>query len=504
MLGKYPFKDYEGFKELFVREDGRRKNAVLLKWLTSKAVRKWCLDNDWSGRGLTIRTMVDLKDFVMARLRTEQSVTGTRYDVYFMGHYYPSDKYCTDSANGLCEDRDYRQIRYVRMEDRKTFKMKASRMFMHLMECNTFGMILPEAVRLWVCEEIQNDWEQYTKAKMPPLDDCTLVVGDDFARIYNGRYLKGDFGSCMTDRGHHYFYSDSVKAKAAYMEDSDGKILARCVIFTEVKDDETGEVFKLAERQYSYDCREDLKHDLVRMLIAGGHIDGYKRTGAGCHDANAFVDNLGRSMSERKLSIECTADYDSTISYQDSFKWYDMDENRAYNYCHAGADYELDTTDEYLEGSNYDEYHEEYTRDDTVDVYYGRWMSCNENWLDDFIYIEGEGYIHTDYCTYCEHCDTYFREGCGYYSEITGDDYCCESCRDEAEREYKEENWHYSEYDDEYFEDESDVVTLKRDTYDEISISRDSADRLVDRGEAVLINGKYYDAEWASKVLDEA
>lgn len=503
MLGEYPFKNYEEFKEIFVREDGRRKNAVLLKWLTSKEVRKWCIEHDYKS-GLTIRTMVDLKDFVLARLRNEPCIQGSRYDVYFMGCYYLSDKYCTDSANGLCEDRDYRRIRYVRMEDRKTFKMKASRMFMHLMECSTFGQILPEAVKLWLCEEIQNDWEQYTKAKMPPLDDCKLVVNEDFARIYRGSYLKGDFGSCMTDRGHHYFYSDSVKAKAAYMEDAEGKILARCVIFTEVKDDETGEVFKLAERQYSCDCREDLKHDLVRMLIAGGHIDGYKRTGAGCHDANAFVDNFGRSMSDRKLSIKCTADCDSTISYQDSFKWYDMDENRAYNYCHAGADYELDTTDEYLEGSNYDEYHEEYTRDDTVDVYYGRWMSCNENRLDDFIYIEGEGYIHDDYCSRCEHCDTYFREGCGYYSEITRDDYCCESCRDEAEREYKEENWYYSEYDDEYFEDESDVVTLKRDTYDEISISRDSADRLVDRGEAVLINGKYYDAEWASKVLDEA
>lgn len=502
MIGIYPFKNYEGFKELFVREDGRRKNAVLLKWLTSKEVRNWCIVNSRQ-RGLTIRTMVDLKDFVMSRLRHEPGILGARYDIYFMGYYYPSNKYCTDSANGLCEDRDYRQIRYVRMEDSKTFKMKASRMFMHLMECSTFGIILPEAVKLWICEEIQNDWEQYTKAKMPPLDDCKLVVNEDFARIYDSYYLRGDFGSCMTNRGHHYFYSDSVKAKAAYMEDANGKILARCVIFTEVKDDETGEIFRLAERQYSCDCREDLKHDLVRMLIAGGHIDGYKRTGAGCHDANAFVDNLGRSMSERKLSIECTAGCDSTISYQDSFKWYDMDEHRAYNYGHADADYELDTTEEYLDGGNYDEYHDEYTRGEVVDVYCGRWMSCSENDLDDFIYIEGEGYIHEEYCIRCECCDEFFRKGCGYYSEITEKNYCCEDCRDDDEREYKETHWTYSKYDDEYFEDSDDVTTLKRGACDEISICRDSADRLVDNGDAVLIKGKYYDAEWASEVLDE-
>lgn len=504
MLGNYPFKDYEGFKELFVREDGRRKNAVLLKWLTSKEVRRWCISNDWRS-GLAIRTMVDLKGFVMDRLCYEPYIRDAHWLVYFMNKYYGSTKFRTDSANGLCEDRDYRQIRYVRVEDDKVFKMKASRMFMHLMECSTFGMILPDAVKLWLCEEIQNDWEQYTKMMMPPIDDCKLVVNDDFGRIYNSRYLKGDFGSCMTNREHHYFYSDSVKAKAAYIEDANGKILARCVIFTEVKDDDTGEIFRLAERQYSWEGREDLKHDLVRMLIAGGHIDGYKKTGAGCHDSNAFVDNNGHSMSERRLSIECTANEDSTISYQDSFKWYDMDENRAYNYDDCNYEYNLDTTDEYLEGRNYDEYNDRYTRDELRDVYFGRWMTCSEECLEDFYWVEGEGWIHYDYCHCCPHCnEEYVFDDRGYYSEITGEEYCCEDCREEAERAYKEEHWTYSEYDDEYFEDESDVVTLKRGACDEISICRDSADRLVDRGEAVLIKGKYYDAEWAECILDEA
>lgn len=503
MLGNYPFKDYEGFKELFVREDGRRKNAVLLKWLTSKEVRRWCIEQDIK-RGLTIRTMADLKDFVMSYLKRSDTVPSAMYGVVFLGSLYYSDKYRTDSSQGLCEDRDYRQIRYVRVEDERIFKMKASRMFMHLIECTTFGQILPNEVKLWICEEIQNTWEQYTKMKMPPIDDCKLVVNDDFERIYNSRYLKGDFGSCMTNRGHHPFYSDSVKAKAAYIEREDGMILARCVIFTEVRDDDTGEILRLAERQYASELREDLKHDLVRMLIAGGHIDGYKKTGAGCHDSTAFVDNDGRSMSERKLSIECTATLDSTISYQDSFKYYDMDMGRAYNYDEEDYEYCLDTTDEVLDTGSYDEYHDTYTRNNLQEVYYGRWMMCDEDRLDDFYYIEGEGYIHADYCVYCEQCEEYFREGYGCHSDITREDYCCESCRDNAEQEYKEEHWHYSEYDDEYFEDEDDVVTLKRGECDEISICRDSVDRLVDNGEAICINGKYYDAEWASEVLDEA
>jgi hypothetical protein len=343
----------------------------------------------------------------------------------------------------------------------------------------------------------------YTRAAMPPVDDCKLVVDDDFSRIYNGRYLVGDFGSCMTNRGHHYFYEESVKAKAARIEREDGMILARCVIFTEVKDEDTGEVFRLAERQYSSNGQDIYKQDLVRLLINGGHIDGYKKIGAGCGEADAFLDLNGNSMSGRRLSIECTASGDSTISYQDSFKWYDMRDGRAYNYDASGCEYYLDTTDEYLDGGVYDEYHDRYTHNDLEEVYYGRWMMCDAEELDDFRYIEGEGYIHVDYCSYCEQCEEYFRDGCGCYSEITGDCYCCESCRDDAEQEYKEENWHYSKYDDEWFEDEDDVTEFIDECGDKVSISVDSVDRLLDSGACVIVNGRIYSAEWAAKILEE-
>lgn len=503
MLGRYPFKNYEEFKELFVREDGRRKNAVLLKFLMSKDVRKYCIETGHY-YALKFRTMSELKDFVIDRMRYGGYKVDDGYGIRFLGWSYYNGEFYSDGSNGLCEDRDYKSYRYRRVDTGRVFKMKAGRMFARILDNSNIGDIIPNEVKLWMCEEMQNDWEQYAKEQIPPIDDCKLVVNDDFERIYNGRYLLGDFGSCMTSRGHHPFYEESVKAKAAYLEREDGMILARCVIFTEVKDDNTGEVFRLAERQYSSEGKEAYKYDLIRMLKAGGHIDGYKKIGAGCGEADAFVDLDGNSMSERPFSIECTASGDDVISYQDSFKWYDMDNSRAYNYDDCSYNYDLATTDEYLDPGNYDEYHEEYTRNYTVDVYYGRWMSCDEDRLDDFHYIEGEGYIHEDYCISCEQCEEYFREGCGYYSSVTGEEYCCEDCREEAEREYKETHWTYSEYDDEYFEDESDVVTLKRGTCDEISICIDSVNRLVESGEAVCINGKYYDAEWASEVLDEA
>lgn len=514
LSNNYPIKNYEDFKELFVREDGRRKNAVLLAWYKNRSMMSWIRSRVSSDRydrryakGFRIHDMSELKDYVMWLIRAhiKYSMSEMMTDSIWIPEWgwYGSHLYRTD-RNGLCFDRDYRSYRYVRKDNGRDFKMKMGRLFNHIIDCTTVAEILPNPVRLWICEEVQRDWEMYTRVTMPPTDGCKLVVDDDFERIYSGRYLVGDFGSCMTNRGHHYFYENSVMAKAARIEREDGMILARCIIFTEVRDDDTGEILRLAERQYSSEGKEAFKYDLIRMLKDGGHIDGYKKVGAGCGEANAFLDLNGNSMSERRLSIKCTASGDDTISYQDSFKMYDMRKSRAYNYDASGWEYELDTTSEYLDPGSYDEYHDEYTHNDLQEVYYGRWMMCDEDRLDDFIYIEGEGYIHTDYCGYCENCDTYFREGCGEYSSITGEDYCCEDCREEAEREYKETHWTYSEYDDEYFEDDDDVTTLKRGACDEMSISRDSVERLVERGEAICINGKYYDAEWAEEVLDEA
>lgn len=514
----YPIKNYEDFKEMFVREDGRRKNAVLLAWYKSKPMMNWIrekmkdADNHHAralAKGFNVHTMSELKDYVMWMLRNNIDYyrSGTMNESIWVYNYgwYGSDLYSTDRS-GLCLDRDYRSYRYVRKDNRRPFKMKMGRLFNHCIDCTTLKDILPNPVRLWICEEIQRDWEAYARAEMPEPDGLELHVDDDFAKIYSSSYLKGDFGSCMTNRGFHTFYTDAVKAKAAYLTNEEGMVMARCVIFTECEDMETGEIVRLAERQYSSDGKEVLKQDLITALIRGGHIDGYKKIGAGCGESNAFLSKDGESWSDRHFKISCDLDYGDALSYQDSFKWYDIDVNEAYNWdedC-GGDELELATTAGSLPGRNYDDYHGRYTNDDVVDVYFGRWMCCSDEELDDFIYVEGDGYIHEDYVVRCEECGEYFRDGCGYYSEITEESYCCEDCRDEAERRYKEENWTYSEYDDEYFEDEDDVTTLKRGSCDEVSISRYSAERLLCNGDAICINGKYYDAEWAQCILDEA
>ncbi len=45
-----------------------------------------------------------------------------------------------------------------------------------------------------------------------------------------------------------------------------------------------------------------------------------------------FVDLEENSLSDRKFRIECDLDYDDTLSYQDSFKWYNQSGRTADNY----------------------------------------------------------------------------------------------------------------------------------------------------------------------------
>lgn len=497
----FSFKDYAEFKELFVREDGRRKNAVLLAFLKSRTIREYLKEN--YPRGLfTINSMQKLRQFCDGEIRA----TGQgRCEVIVDGVRWRNSTYHSDNQVGICEDRDYSAYRYVNSNDGRVYKKKFGRLFKEIIQCSSFGSLLPEAVVLWLCEEHQREWETYARSKLPK--DLTLVVDDDFEKIYSHSKLKGEFHSCMTGRGHHYFYSNSVKAKAAYLEDADGLIRARCIIFTEVKDvNDPNVTLRLAERQYSTDSSELLKRDLVRELIAGGHIDGYKRVGADCHSPTSWLSTTDEDWSHRRFYIDCKLEDGDTLSYQDTFKYFCTDEQKAYNYGHPGWNFGLDTTeDEFNEdGENYDEYHDRYTRNDTVDVFYnGSWISCDEDELEDFYYVDGEGWVHYEDSFECAQCGDRAMNRDAYYSEITEEDYCCESCRDQAEREYKESNWYYSEYDDKYYEDEDDVTRYINESGDAVSISVDSADSLVSSGELICVGGNYYNTEWATKILEE-
>ena len=118
--------------------------------------------------------------------------------------------------------------------------------------------------------------------------------------------------------------------------------MARAILFTNVTD-QYGRKWRLLERQYSKESNEVLKRLLIDLCIKEGHIDGYKQVGAGCSESRAFVANDGSSLADMKFSIKCELDMYDTLSYQDSFKYYDYNKSTAYNYPEASYDYNLDT-----------------------------------------------------------------------------------------------------------------------------------------------------------------
>lgn len=498
----YNFKNYEEFKNLFgIVKHGNnnesRKNKILLAYLKGKdLLHQAVISNDYSL--LHISEMTELEN----RMTNEILVSGNEdedlpYDLRLMGKTYYSSIYETDEYQGLCEDGDPKCVRYYNHKTGKIFKMKAGKLYRHLISETGFGKTLPEQVITYLCEEFAAKWQTYTMGKLPK---HKLYVSQDFKRIYSSECCEGDFCSCMVDKGYHNFYKYSVNASAAYLENEEGKIIARCIIFNEARD-QNDKVYRLAERQYSTGNNDVLKRALVDSLIKENYIDGYKKVGAGCNDSNAFVGINGESLADRKFRIACDLDWDSDLSYQDSFKSYDMDTRTAANYCYGDLD--LATTDGCLDDSDedraYDDYHEQYC-DETVLVYvHGREYDCDTDDLGDFVWIDGlDEYHHRDDVISCDNCDRYHLKDDSYYSTLTEEYYCCESCREKAEKKYKEENWYYSDYDKGYYEDLDDITYYWRwnqeaEEYEEKTISVESLNRLLYDEEFYEFDNVYFD-----------
>lgn len=498
----YDFYDYKDFQERFgIVHHGNgaknRKNKILLAYIKNRDLLRQAREtNDYTL--LHISSMSELKQVMMERIQS--SSANKKYPIQLINTSLKSDQYQTDENKGLCEDGDFKAVRYINMTNEKIYKMKAGKFLRALILETEFGQTLPEQVLGYLCEEFTQDWQTYAMGTLPKNQ---LVVSKEFHKIYTSDYCKGDFKSCMVNRDRHYFYQDAVDASAAYLTNEDGKIIARCIIYNKCYD-EDGIVWRLAERQYSTDCNDVLKRALIDALIREDKIDGYKKVGAGCGDSTEFVDIKGNSLADKNFYIDCNLETYDTLSYQDSFKFYDIRNRRAYNHPTYSAQYSLDTTEGSIDGDeedgNYDDYHDCYTNNDTVTVlFHGSEISCDENRLDDFTWCEGEDmYVYTPETSHCNTCGYNYIKENGVYSEITEEYYCCVNCKETAEQEYKEENWFWSEYDHKYFEDEDEITELYRwnkgtKDYEAFTISKKTLDTLVERKEAFVYEGEFYD-----------
>ena len=494
MLYIKSFQNYDEFKNLFgITEHGNgaksRKNRILLSLYKDKEI--WRLAREKGNfYPFTISSMPQLKNWLMSQLA---ATSEGRYKVIALDRTFFSDTYETDSLGGICADGDTRCIRYIKHEDgnSRIFKMKAGKLLTKLIEENTRCRI-NETIRIWLCEEFAADWQAYTRGRAC---EYTLHTGDgydDFAGIYGDFSYKGDFGSCMMNDGYSSFYVDAVDATAAWLEDADGDMVARCVIYNHVTD-EDGNVWRLAERQYTSDSDETLKRMLVLKLIEAGLIDGYKTVGASCHDSRNFVTNDGVSLRDKKFWIKCRLDDGDTLSYQDSFKYWEDDvadnwsengieltetngsfeNNREWDdfheyYCAETREVFCDGVSYYCDVDNLDdfrwidtvgewhheddilwdenrheyirkadavecidgEYHYEY---DCVELHDGGW--CLEDYAVD---IKGEWYLLEDdkVCS-CLTCGEELLKDDAYYSELVEDYFCCEDCMLTAEKRYR-------------------------------------------------------------------
>lgn len=458
----FKFKNYEEFKANFgtrTANNGKqvRSNHIVLSFLKHEFKCK-------RFRNLALMNI----DNILYRIQCDIRY-GFNYQSLMNNEAVYSNELYLDARRGVCEDGDEKSVRYVRRYNGRTFKMKAGKFYRHVLEQCGLTEKYCEQVIIYACEKFSEDWTAYVKSNYG--SGLQLHVNDKFYRIYDGDYLKGDFNSCMVDDKQYSFYEDAVKAKAAYLTDSDDMIVARCVIFTEVFVEGEETTLRLAERQYSSEQDNTLKQILINKLIEGGHIDGYKRVGVDCHNKRAFVLNDGTDISSKKLSIECKLDWGDTISYQDSFKYFDMNSQEADNHGHGSID--LSVTVSTLQGGDeYDSYHGAYCYSvRTVYVWSesrDRYVveTCNEDDMNNFYYCERyEEYydvahwssIENDYIPYndevfCDFKDEYIWADRSCYCP-EADDYFPEDCFSEYFEEWKAENWEYDEYNDEYVEE---------------------------------------------------
>ncbi len=460
------FKNYDEFKNIFgISEHGNgvksRRNKILLGVLKDRDFRKWWLsfvkatEKKCYHHSLmlhspyAVQTMDGLKDFAKWLLSDgviyAQHVgicNNTPRCLQLDGWRCYSSKYRLDALGGVCIDGDIKSVRYSNIErDGRIFKMKAGKFLQSVIDENAATRAMPEQLKRWCGEEFSREWQSYASIKADT--GLTLHVDDDFKSIYSRECCKGDFGSCMSGRELWRYYRDSIKAKAAYLTDREGLIVARCIVYQEVYD-EVGNTYRLAERQYASGQQDTFKQILVDMLIAGGHIDGYKRIGADCHDNMNFVLNNGTSLSGTPLYIECSLEYNDPLSYQDSFIYYDVESGLAYNDSCCDYNVTLDTTDGYIKNPSdvYSEYHGRYIDEDeamyddyfedympescAVDaIYDGQHITIDREHAEDrddlFCWSDDEdAYIYRQECVYVDCLNDYILED-NAVTDINGD-----------------------------------------------------------------------------------
>lgn len=350
-------------------------------------------------------------------------------------------------ADDVVEESGIIMCRVFDTKSGKFVKMKLTKFVSRTIDC-VFRSLpeYPEQVRVFLREHCcRCAAAELLNAKY------TLHVDNNFSRIYDSRYCA-DFGSCMKDKGFEVFYECVRGAKAAYLTDDFGVIVARAILFCYTVLEDSGDVIRVLERQYADHKDTRLMQVLVSKLISGGHIDAYREIGSGYSDTMDFVDIHGKKI-ESVMYIEHGWNHDSYIPYMDSFAYYDdIHEGILYNHGpYMDVLKETDGTVKRTE-SGY------YTFNEVVEV---QTLSGDvlEYEIDDGNIVEINGnYYLLEETAECPECGELYFTGASCYSAITDEEYCCDTCRVSAESTYAdEEGLFYSELTEQLYESEEEM-----------------------------------------------
>lgn len=332
---KFGIKDYEEFKTIFgtTKNGGFLINKVLLNF--------WKFQYKKCGVPSRIRSLDELFDMVMQNLNPLEGHLSQKSKVYqdknaafytssftFGGktvhltnrHYFVDTNDCIDFSNRSL----IKCYTYNKKGISRSYSIGAGKFFRIC--ANDCGLNIGESALTYCSEVFQRLWE----ASLESVFNLELVVDKDFKKIYTSSCHNGSFGSCMNDKGQYVFYERCVDANAAYLQDKEGMIYARCIIFNNVHIDGLEGSFRYAERQYA--SKECFKSILINKLILEGKIDYYKAIGAGCRDVCAIRDIENKPVDNKRLSMKCNINPDSTLSFQDTFKYYFPNKQEIANY----------------------------------------------------------------------------------------------------------------------------------------------------------------------------
>ena len=347
----FKIKDYSEFKDIFGTKNSPRgtiQNKILLAFWKSR------FKSNPNEAASLCRNMTDMYKVVMDCLTnssTHVDVSGlhlVKIKIKDKVFNFYTNRYTTEGIGTAGElAQGAKDLKCCTVIDTKTNKfcvVKPSKIILDAFA--SVKAVLAPSVITYCAEVFQSQWEAYRQFC---LEKYRLVVDDNCQDIYSSSHCLPNFGSCMTDRHHWVFYRDYVKALSAKLiETESGKIAARCIVWQDVKCDKTNKLYSYADRQYSANGDMKLKALLIERLYEGGFINIHKDVGAGCREAMYISDRTGNRIADPQLSVACTAKKGCSISYMDTFKYFDSTKGRLYTYSRTSTHYNLATTQDIL------------------------------------------------------------------------------------------------------------------------------------------------------------